>query len=124
LHRAAPAQHGRGLPVTRRVIAAVLGLLAAVALAAPAGAEGGKPTVVLVVDVSASMAGSRLAAAKQAAAGYAGALPAALRLGLVAVADTPVTLVPPTTDRAAFRAAVAGLRAGGRTALYDGVRQA
>lgn len=81
-------------------------------------------SVVLVLDTSGSMEGARLTAAKAAATGYAAALPADVRLGLVSVSDKPTTVLTPTADRAAFQAAVAGLRAGGGTALYDGVGQA
>ncbi|TML33465.1 MAG: VWA domain-containing protein [Actinobacteria bacterium] len=80
--------------------------------------------VVLIVDTSGSMAGARLAGAKAAADGYADGLPADVALGLVSVADAPVTVLGPTRDRAAFKGAVAGLAAHGGTALYDGVRQA
>ncbi|GII25617.1 VWA domain-containing protein [Planosporangium mesophilum] len=81
-------------------------------------------TVVLVLDTSGSMEGARLTAAKAAAGGYADALPADVRLGLVSVSDRPATVLEPSADRTAFRAAVAGLKARGGTALYDGVRQA
>nr|WP_275941273.1 type II secretion system F family protein [Planosporangium flavigriseum] len=81
-------------------------------------------SVVLVLDTSGSMEGTRLVSAKEAAVGYAEALPADVRLGLVSVSEKPVSVLAPTTDRAAFRAAVDGLRAAGGTALYDGVQQA
>ena len=79
---------------------------------------------VLVLDTSRSMAGDRLAAARTAAADYAAAAPAGLRLGLVTVADQPTVALAPTADRAAFAAAVSRLTASGRTALYDGIRAA
>ncbi|NJC73587.1 VWA domain-containing protein [Planosporangium thailandense] len=81
-------------------------------------------SVVLVLDTSGSMEGARLTAAKAAATGYADALPADVRLGLVSVSDKPTTVLAPTADRGAFRAAVAAVRAHGGTALYDGVQQA
>ena len=80
--------------------------------------------VVLVLDVSGSMAGARLAGAKSAADGYAAGLPADVALGLVTVSDHPTAVLAPTTDRTAFTTAVAGLAAHGGTALYDGLRQA
>jgi tight adherence protein B len=91
---------------------------------APSATATPQRSVVLVLDTSGSMEGARLTAAKAAATGYADALPADVRLGLVSVSDKPATVLEPTPDRAAFRAAVAGLRAHGGTALYDGVRQA
>ncbi|NUT97910.1 MAG: VWA domain-containing protein [Saccharothrix sp.] len=75
--------------------------------------------VVLVVDTSGSMAGERIATARQAALGYASSVPADVRVGLVAFADSPALLVAPTTDRAALASALDTLRANGNTALYD-----
>ncbi|MGC9668319.1 VWA domain-containing protein [Planosporangium sp. 12N6] len=91
---------------------------------APGPTAAPRRSVVLVLDTSGSMDGARLNAAKAAATGYADALPPDVRLGLVSVSDRPATVLAPTPDRAAFRAAVAGLAAHGGTALYDGVRQA
>lgn len=80
------------------------------------------PVVVMVLDVSGSMSGSALAEAAAAALRYAGAVPPNLRLGLVTVGGGRAdVLLPPTTDRGEFTAAVRGLKAGGKTALYDGV---
>jgi tight adherence protein B len=89
-------------------------------------APGRAPTraVVVVVDTSGSMAGGRIIAARQAAAEYARVLPADVRLGLVTVASTASVLLAPTVNRAAYAAAVAKLKADGKTALYDGVQQA
>jgi len=56
--------------------------------------------VVLIVDTSGSMAGARLAGAKAAADGYADGLPADVALGLVSVADAPVTVLAPLVDGA------------------------
>jgi tight adherence protein B len=97
--------------------------LRATVVPAPAPTRTAAPerSVVLVLDTSGSMAGARLAAAKVAAGGYADGLPTDVRLGLVSVSDKPATVLNPTTDRVAFRAAVAGLSARGGTALYDGV---
>ena len=85
---------------------------------APAGA------VVLVMDTSGSMAGERLIGARAAATDYAVAAPPGMMLGLVAVADRPTVVLPPTSDRAGFAAAVGRLTAGGGTALYDGIQAA
>jgi Flp pilus assembly protein TadB/Mg-chelatase subunit ChlD len=75
----------------------------------------------LVMDVSGSMTGDSLMAAKRAALTYAKTLPADVEVGLVSFAERPALLLAPTADRSALRAAVARLRAGGSTALYDGV---
>ena len=93
----------------------------------PATAEvlggAGRPvtrTVVLVMDVSGSMAGAALAGAKRAAAAFLAAVPADVLVGLVTFGDAARVAVPPTQDRSAVSAAVQGLRAAGSTALYDG----
>ncbi|MBO4206236.1 type II secretion system F family protein [Micromonospora echinofusca] len=77
--------------------------------------------LMVVLDVSGSVAGERLAAARAAARALATALPADVRLGLVAVTGTPAVLLAPTDDRDAFTAALDRLDARGDTALYDGV---
>ncbi|HLL69371.1 MAG TPA: type II secretion system F family protein [Micromonosporaceae bacterium] len=77
--------------------------------------------VALVIDTSGSMAGPAIEAARAAALQYAESLSSDVALGLVAFSDRPATLLAPSTDRSAFRAAVAGLVASGATALYDGV---
>jgi tight adherence protein B len=115
---------GRGLPTaTATVVVELAGTpLSATATAPPVtSASAPSGTVVVVIDASGSMNGARLADARAAADGYADGLPATVRLGLVAVADRPTVLLAPTADRAAFHTAVAGLRAGGGTALYDGI---
>jgi Ca-activated chloride channel family protein len=86
-------------------------------------------TVMLIVDISGSMnaedvAPTRLAAARQAASRFLDRLPPAFQVGLVTFASTADTLVQPTTDRAAVRAALDTLVAGGGTAMGDGLQQA
>ncbi|HET8584005.1 MAG TPA: VWA domain-containing protein [Jatrophihabitans sp.] len=76
---------------------------------------------VLALDVSGSMAGDGIAAAKAAALSYAASLPSDVRVGLLTFSDVPHVLLVPTTDRAALRAAVEQVQAGGATALYDGI---
>jgi tight adherence protein B len=92
------------------------------ATAKPLGG-GAKPvsrTAVLVMDVSGSMKGAGLAGAKKAATAFLAAIPADVRVGLVTFGDTAKVSVAPTTDRGAVAAAVAKLKAGGSTELYDG----
>ncbi len=81
-------------------------------------------TVIVVIDASGSMAGAPLLAAQAAAAEFAKALPDDIYVGLVKISDQPVTLLKPTVDRAAFRAAVAKIQVSGDTALYDSVQEA
>ncbi|MFG2056844.1 type II secretion system F family protein [Micromonospora sp. NPDC048930] len=77
--------------------------------------------LMVVLDVSGSVAGARLEAARTAARALAAKLPDDVRLGLIAVADSPRLLLSPTDDRAAFTRALHKLNAKGETALYDGV---
>lgn len=78
--------------------------------------------LVVILDVSGSVAGARLAAARAAARTLAAELPVDVRLGLIAVTGEPEVLLRPTADRAAFTAALDALDARGDTALYSGIR--
>lgn len=76
---------------------------------------------VLVLDVSGSMRGPRLAAAKEAAINYVNGLPKDVEIGLVSFNDTVTVDVRPTTDKQAVIRAIGDLEAGRRTALWDGM---
>ena len=83
-------------------------------------------TVMLVVDVSASMqatdvAPTRLQAARDAALSFVDDLPERLRLGLVAFDRTTRVISPPTTDHAAVEAGILGLTTGPGTAAGDAI---
>lgn len=84
--------------------------------------------VMLAVDVSGSMAGGKLDAARAACAQTAAGLGDGDLLGLCAFDDTARILLPLTRMDAAGRAraaaAISGLRHGGSTALCDGWRAA
>ncbi|WP_328525492.1 VWA domain-containing protein [Kribbella sp. NBC_00359] len=80
--------------------------------------------VVIALDTSGSMAGSGLAAARQAALSYLASLPNDVQAGLITFSDRPRLLVSPTTNRILVRAALAHVQATGNTALYDAVRAA
>ena len=80
--------------------------------------------VVIVLDTSGSMAGSGIAAARQAALSYLASLPDDVQAGLVTFSDKPQLAVRPTTNRALVRQALARVGATGNTALYDAVRTA
>jgi Ca-activated chloride channel family protein len=116
----------------RHLIAALLlGTIAllCVAVARPRlslAATSDRATVVLVVDVSYSMnatdvAPSRLEAARTAIAAFVGRVPRGIKVGLVAFADDPVVVTPPTTDRQILRAGIASLTPGFGTAIGDAV---
>jgi Ca-activated chloride channel family protein len=82
--------------------------------------------VVLVVDVSGSMAAtdlspSRLGAAQSAAHQFVDGLPADTEVGLVSFSSAASVRLPLSRDRAALGQAIDGLRANGGTAIGDGL---
>ena len=87
----------------------------------PAAAAQVPTRIALVVDTSASMAGTAITAARGAAASFARTVARADLVGLVTFADRPSVLVRPTADRAPVFAALNRLRAAGNTSLYDAV---
>jgi Ca-activated chloride channel family protein len=85
-----------------------------------------RAVVMLVIDVSESMAAtdvapSRLGAAQQAAKQFTDELTPGISLGLVEFASNATLLVPPTTDRGAVKAAIDGLKPAPRTATGEGI---
>jgi Ca-activated chloride channel homolog len=88
-----------------------------------------KASVMLVTDTSGSMnatdvAPTRLAAAQSSAKRFLERVPKALQTGLVAYADGPHTVLPPTQDRAQVETTVGALRAEGGTATGDALESA
>lgn len=87
-------------------------------------------TVVLVLDVSGSMAAndaqpSRLAAARVAALRFVDRLPSGYRMALITFSDHAAVSVPATHDLAAIRAGLARAQSGPQgTALADAVMRA
>ena len=77
--------------------------------------------VLLVVDISGSMRGEALAAAKDAAAGFLEALPPTTRTAVMGFADPPGPAGEFSDDPADARADLEALQAAGETALYDAV---
>ena len=85
-------------------------------------------TVILTMDVSGSMRATdvsptRLDAAKASALSFIDQLPDNVRVGVVAFASEPVTLVSPTTDRAQTKEAINSLTARDGTAMGDALMQ-
>jgi Ca-activated chloride channel family protein len=85
-------------------------------------------TVLLAMDVSGSMkatdvAPTRLDAAREAARAFIDQLPEGIRVGIVAFASRPVTLVQPTADRDELDTALDGLRPLDGTAMGDALMQ-
>ena len=129
LERIAPrgrANRWRHVPAILLVIAL---LVLTVALAGPTHdvrIPRNRAVVMLVIDVSESMsatdvAPSRLEAAKEAGAQFTDELTPGINLGLIAYGGTATLLVSPTTNRAAMKAAIAGLHAEERTATGEGI---
>ena len=120
-------------PAWRRHVptALYLGAIAAlaIALARPSmvvAVPREEATIIMTMDVSASMRATdvsptRLAAAKQAASDFVDQLPDRFKVGLVAFSTGARVVLPPTTDRAAVHQALDGLRADGGTALGDAI---
>ncbi len=125
-----------GVPAWRRHLPAALALAAVVALALAAA----KPTrsvrvalraasIVLVTDHSGSMqardvAPTRLAAAQRAAHGFIDALPAGVRLGVVAFSAQPDSVQAPTTDHAVTSEVIDAQAPNGATATGDALATA
>jgi Mg-chelatase subunit ChlD len=117
----------------RRHLAVALSLLSLIALsfawARPNGIEmvpRERATVVLVIDISQSMAATdvkpnRLEAAKQAALDFVKQLPAKYNLSLVSLSGNPSVRLPPTTDRTQARLAIQSLKVQDSTAVGEAV---
>ena len=85
-------------------------------------------TVILTIDVSGSMKATdvsptRLDAAREAARSFVDQLPADIRVGIVAFASEPITLVQPTDDRDEVEAALDSLEPRDGTAMGDALMQ-
>jgi Ca-activated chloride channel homolog len=120
---------GRWVPAALLLLALTVLLLGAAKPTARVPVPREEATVMLVVDVSGSMEAddvkpTRLDAARDAAGRFLDRLPARFQVGLVIFSSQAETLVPPTTDRAAVRDALASLRADGSTAMGDGLSNA
>lgn len=123
-------------PGWRRHVPAALLLLAllvlAVALARPEATFSvprERASIMLVTDTSGSMAAQdvdpdRITAARAAANSFLDAVPAKIRVGLVAFSSTASVLQTPTVDRSAVRDGLDTIQAGGGTATGDGIEAA
>ncbi|OMB99348.1 VWA domain-containing protein [Mycobacterium colombiense] len=85
-----------------------------------------RAVVMLVIDVSESMASTdvppnRLDAAKEAGKQFADQLTPAINLGLVEFAANSTLLVPPTTNRGAVKAGIDSLKPMPKTATGEGI---
>lgn len=128
LERVAPRHPGRWRHLPTILLAASLVLLTT-AMAGPTSNVRiplNRAVVVLVIDVSESMASTdvapnRLAAAQEAGKQFADQLTPAINLGLVEFAANASLLVAPTTNRDAVKAAIDGLKPAPKTATGEGL---
>jgi Ca-activated chloride channel family protein len=87
---------------------------------------GFEETVILAIDVSASMQAtdvepSRLDAAQRAAKAFVAGMPKTVRIGIVSFAGSAAVVQGPTLDRQEIADAIDGLRLGPSTNLYGGI---
>ncbi len=94
------------------------------AVRASGAAETVRRTTVLAMDVSNSMRGDRITAAKAAATTFLDNAPDDLNIGLVTFAGAVTTVVQPTTNHDTVKSAVDALALSKGTRLYQGVAQA
>lgn len=81
-------------------------------------------SVVLVIDVSGSMAGEPLARAKAAATDFVNTLGPNDEASIIVFNEAVTPVVPFTNDRAVLEDGIASLQAAGGTALYEAVQTA
>jgi Ca-activated chloride channel homolog len=122
-------RRGRWIPAALLILALTALLLGAARPMARVPVPRDEATVMLVIDVSGSMNAddvepTRMEAAQRAASRFLDRLPDRFQVGLVVFSSEAETLVPPTTDRDAVRAALATLNANGGTAMGDGLARA
>ncbi len=79
-------------------------------------------SVIVVIDVSGSMAGARMEQAKQAATGFVQSLGPNDQAAVFSFSDSVSTVVPLTNDRLRLTNGIAGLQPSGATALYEAVQ--
>ena len=128
LERVAPARLSRWRHVPTILLAASLVLLTT-AMAGPTSDVRiplNRAVVMLVIDISESMASNdvppnRLAAAQEAGKKFADELTPAINLGLVSFAANATLLVSPTTNREAVKAAIDSLKPMPKTATGEGI---
>jgi len=128
LERVAPMRSGRWRHVPTILLATSLVLLTT-AMAGPTSdirIPLNRAVVMLVIDVSESMASNdvppnRLAAAQEAGKRFADELTPAINLGLVEFAANASLLVAPTTNREAVKAGIDSLKPMPKTATGEGI---
>ncbi|MFB6124767.1 MAG: VWA domain-containing protein [Halanaeroarchaeum sp.] len=90
----------------------------------PGAAGGGEADIVLVLDRSGSMGGTKLTQAKAGAKLLVDTVGPDVRVGVVAFDDTEALIHELSTDKAAVKAAIDGINAGGTTNIEGGINGA
>src|ERR1700756_2347390 len=116
----------RHLPVILLVASLVLFTIAMAGPTRDVQIPRNRAVVMLVIDVSRSMAAkdvspNRMEAAKEAAKQFADELTPGINLGLISYAGTATVLVSPTTNREATKNALDKLQFADRTATGEGI---
>ena len=106
----------------RRAIAALLGTMLCLAPAVAAAVDG--PSIIVIVDASGSMQGSRMSAAVDATTRLLHGIPAPVSLALLTFSGGEPVEAGPTTDAAALLGTLRSVRPAGHTALLDAVVRA
>lgn len=103
-----------------RALAVLLGILhSAIPFSSASAAPASE--LVVAVDLSGSMAGSRLAETQKALNQLVNDVDPRIAIGLVTFSDTASLQVAPTLDHQLVKDALLKMKSGGRTALYDGL---
>ena len=89
------------------------------------GTEGQKEplSIALVIDKSGSMTGDKIARAKESVLRFISLMEKQDRASLFAFSDRVTELAPLTGNEESLKSAVAGIQAGGHTALFDAISQ-
>jgi Ca-activated chloride channel family protein len=128
LDRVAPRRPGwrRHLPAAALLLALATLVIATARPTRTVRVPRDRATIMVDIDVSLSMAANdvsptRIEAAKSAADRFVDLLPARLNVGVVSFSGTAQVLVPPSTDRALVKSAIASLQLGQRTAIGEAI---